>query len=126
MTKYDENPNNRGCESPAAESQTSSTDYYDQTIDSDIYKLENDLGSLYAEIMQVCQPFYSLPGASQRQSITIFPRLEDGLRQESEASYGGQQTENPQDPMAACYQQCISHTFSHETNSHAYRQLDDR
>mmetsp|Transcript_23404 Transcript_23404/g.65791 ORF Transcript_23404/g.65791 Transcript_23404/m.65791 type:complete len:122 (+) Transcript_23404:44-409(+) len=121
MQKHEESSTHRGCESPT-ESQTSTGSDF-----TDIYSYmgEKDLGYLYAEIMQVCQPFYALPVDSGGQSINIPPRLEDGLRQKesSERAYSGQ--ENPQDSMNSS-SQCISQTFLSQTNSHAFHQFDDQ
>lgn len=67
----------------------------------DIYSSEKDLGGLYVEIMHVCQPFYSLPEASTVGPISIPPRLEDGLSRQRPVR--GRSSDNPQDPMAARY-----------------------
>lgn len=61
-----------------------------------------DFGTVYAEIMAVCQPFYEL---SPKQSCdsTIFaipPRLEDGLN--SSSGNDDMAHENPQDATNSC------------------------
>jgi hypothetical protein len=58
-----------------------------------------DLG--YAQIMEICQPFFELPKSVDNGVFRIPPRLEDGLFMTENTTYNAK--ENPQDAM--CCQQ---------------------
>ncbi len=81
----------------------------------DFYSSEHDLACLYVEIMDVCQPFYALPRDSGINACHLAPRLEDGLANALSMSCSEQ--ENPQDPMATCYQ-CTPQRYSTSRSTH--------
>ena len=56
-----------------------------------------EIDNVYIEIMEMCQPFYVLPKASQASKmIQLTPRLEDSLFLQQKNIL-----ENPQDPMCS-------------------------
>jgi hypothetical protein len=60
-----------------------------------------DLDLDYAQIMEICEPFYELPNSVDNGVFRIPPRLEDGLFMTENTTFNTQ--ENPQDAM--CCQQ---------------------
>ena len=60
----------------------------------------NDITSIYAEIMAVCQPFYELPKGANTTKFSIPPRLEDGLFMGNMGSEN-EEEDNPQDPTSS-------------------------